>query len=106
MKSTTRRRLTKAPKYLLFDLGIRRIAASEGLKLPQKYLGDLFEQFIGIEILNLIKIFAPQAQCYYWRDHTGPEVDYIIEFNRQYLPVEVKWTSKPTRSDGKHLSPL
>ncbi len=103
VKSTTRRRLTKAPKYLLFDLGIRRIAASEGLRLPQKYLGDLFEQFIGIEILNLIKIFAPQAKCYYWRDHTGPEVDYIIEFNRQYLPIEVKWTSKPTRSDGKHL---
>ena len=91
---TTRRRLAKSPKYLFFDLGIRRIAASEGLRLPQKYFGDLFEQFIGIEILKLIKIFAPQAKCRYWRDHSGPEVDYIIEYNRQYLAIEVKWTSK------------
>lgn len=101
--TTTRRRLSKAPKYLLFDLGIRRVAAGEGLRLPQKYYGDLFEQFIGIEIFKLIKIFAPQAKCYYWRDHKGPEVDYVIEYNRQYLPIEVKWTSKPTRSDAKHL---
>ena len=100
---TTRRRLTKSPKYLLFDLGIRRIAAGEGLRLPQKYFSELFEQFIGMEILKLVKIFAPQAKCRYWRDHAGPEVDYVIEYNRQYLPIEVKWTSNPTRSDGKHL---
>lgn len=99
----TRRKLAKSPKYLLFDLGIRRIAAGEGLRLPQKYYGDLFEQFIGIEILKLIKIFAPQAKCFYWRDHTGPEVDYVIEFNRQYLPIEVKWTSKPSKKDARHL---
>lgn len=100
---TTRRRLTKSPKYLLFDPGIRRIAAGEGLRLPQKYYGDLFEQFIGIEILKLIKIFAPHAKCRYWRDHAGPEIDYIIEYNRQYLPIEVKWTSNPSRHDGNHL---
>lgn len=101
--TTSRRRLTKAPKYLFFDPGIRRIAAGEGLKLPQHYYGELFEQFIGIEILKLIKIFAPQAKCYYWRDHKGPEVDFVIEYNRKYLPIEVKWTATPKRRDAKHL---
>lgn len=100
---TTRRRLTKSPKYLFFDLGIRRILAGEGLRLPQKYFSELFEQFIGIEILKLIRIFAPQAKCRYWRDHTGPEVDFVIEYNRQYLPIEVKWTITPKREDAKHL---
>lgn len=100
---TTRRRLTKSPKYLFFDTGIRRVAAGEGLRLPQKYYGDLFEQFIGIELLKLIRVFAPQAKLKYWHAHAGPEVDYVIEYNRQFIPIEVKWTSTPTKGDAKHL---
>ena len=100
---TSRRRLTKAPKYLMFDLGVRRIAAGEGLRLPEKYYGDLFEQFVGLEILKILRIYAPQARLYYWKDHNGPEVDYVIEYNRQYLPIEVKYTSKPLSKDADHL---
>lgn len=100
---TSRRRLTKSPKYLFFDMGIRRIAAGEGIRLPQKYYGNLFEQFIGIELLKLIHLYAPQAKLRYWHDHAGPEVDYVIEYNRQYIPIEVKWTASPTAADAKHL---
>lgn len=100
----TRRRLTKSSKYLFFDLGIRRIAAGEGLRLPQKYYGDLFEQFIGIELVKLLRYLAPQAKLKYWHDHNGPEVDYVIEYNRQYIPIEVKWTSAPTKTDARHLT--
>ncbi|MBB70879.1 MAG: hypothetical protein CMF50_00585 [Legionellales bacterium] len=102
-KSPSRRRLTKAVKYLFFDLGVRRIAAGEGLRLPQKYYGDLFEQFVGNEIVKLIHLFLPQAKLKYWHDHAGPEVDYVIEFNRQYIPIEVKWTETPSRSDARHV---
>ncbi|MCH9644791.1 MAG: AAA family ATPase [Gammaproteobacteria bacterium] len=98
-----RRRLSKAVKYLFFDLGVRRLAAGEGLKLPQKYYGDLFEQFVGIEILKVIRAFASPAKLRYWQDHMGPEVDYVIEYNRQYLPIEVKWTDKPTMKDASHV---
>ena len=101
---TSRRRLTKSPKYLFFDMGIRRLAAGEGLRLPSKYYGELFEQFIGIELIKMLRLYAPQAKCKYWRDHAGPEVDYIIDFNRQFTPIEVKWTETPTANDAKHLS--
>ncbi len=100
---TTRRRLTKSPKYLFFDMGIRRVAAGEGLRLPEKYYGELFEQFIGVEILKLIRLFAPQAKLKFWRDHAGPEVDYVIEYNRRYIPIEVKWTTAPSAADARHL---
>ena len=100
---TSRRRLTKSPKYLFFDMGIRRIAAGEGLRLPQKYYGELFEQFVGIELLKLIRLFAPQAKLKYWRVHAGPEIDYAIEYNRQFIPIEVKWTSTPSQKDARHL---
>ncbi len=101
---SSRRRLSKAPKYLLFDLGVRRIAAGEGLALPESYYGELFEQFIGVEILKIIRAFAPQARLYYWKDHNGPEVDYVIEYNRQYLPIEVKYTQSPSFNDARHLA--
>ena len=100
---TSRRRLTKSPKYLFFDMGVRRIAAGDGLQLSQKYYGNLFEQFVGIELLKLIRLYAPQAKLKYWHDHAGPEVDYIIEYNRQYIPIEVKWTETPSQKDAKHL---
>ncbi|SRR5579883_510844 len=102
--STTRRRLTKAPKYLFFDMGIRRIAAIEGSQLSSKALGSLFEQFIGLELLRYLRAkMIPAAVLRYWRDHAGPEVDYIVEINKRYLPIEVKWTEHPTLDDSKHL---
>jgi predicted AAA+ superfamily ATPase len=101
---TTRRRLTKAPKYLFFDMGIRRIAALEGIQLSVKRMAGLFKQFIGLELLrHLRSLTIPNIKLRYWRDHAGPEIDYILESNRQYLPIEVKWTEFPTPRDAKHL---
>lgn len=102
--SHSRRRLGKAPKYLFFDSGVRRIAAGEGSRLPQRYYGELFEQFIGLELLKLLHLFIPQARLYYWKDHNGPEVDYVIEYQQQYLAIEVKYTQKPSQDDAKHLT--
>lgn len=102
-QATTRRKLTKSPKYLFFDMGIRRIAAAEGHQLSSKRMGNLFEQFIGLELFRILRLYAPMARLRYWRDHAGPEIDFVIENNKQYLPIEVKWTHMPTEQDTKHL---
>ena len=52
VETKTRRKLTKSVKYLFFDLGIRRLAAEEGIQLSQKILGQLFEQFIILEFIR------------------------------------------------------
>jgi predicted AAA+ superfamily ATPase len=39
----------------------------------------------------------------YWRDPVGLEIDWIIDINNFYIPVEVKLTDLPTKSDIKHL---
>lgn len=101
--SSTRRRLTKAPKYLFFDMGVKRICAREGTQLSEKSLGHLFEQFVGIEINRYLRLHAPNFLLCYWRDHNGPEIDYIIDMNHLFLPIEVKWTDNPTEKDCKHL---
>jgi len=98
-----RRRLIKTPKYLFFDLGIRRLAAEEGTRPPLKNLGMLFEQFIGLELVRRTKLTYDKSKIYFWHDANGPEVDWVIAQNDQLIPIEVKWTDSPTINDAKHL---
>lgn len=102
-QSETRKRLVKTAKYLLFDLGIRRVSSKLSTKLPNELMGHLFEEYIGLELLRFIRLLAPRASLRFWRDLNGPEVDWVVEHQGEYLPFEVKWTQKPTRSQCKHL---
>ena len=101
--STTKRRLIKSPKYLFFDMGVRRACANEGEKLSQKMLADLFEQYLGTELIYHSRLSSPNIKIKYWRDSAGPEVDYVIDQAQTYTPIEIKWTDKPALSDARHL---
>lgn len=101
-ESASRKKLTKSSKYLFFDLGVRRIAAREGTKLGAPRLGELFESFVGIELVreNRMKI---SSQICFWRDPDGPEVDWVIKTGGDYIPIEVKINSQPSMGDARHL---
>lgn len=103
LNTKTRRKLTKAQKYIFFDLGVRRMAAFEGRRPPQTYMGHLFEQFIGLELIRAIHLHGQRMQLHYWRDSNGPEVDWIIKYQNRLIPIEVKWTDSPNHSDCKYL---
>jgi predicted AAA+ superfamily ATPase len=102
IKSVSHRRLIKAPKFLFFDLGIRRVAANEGTRLPEGHIASLFEQYVGIELIHLSRNLA-RARVNYWRDASGVEVDYVLSTEKEYVPVEVKWTDMPSIKDARHL---
>lgn len=102
-RSATRKKLTKASRYLLFDTGVARAAAREGRRLPQSRLGELFEQFVGLEIVRWCRLHAPDARLRFWRDPDGPEVDWVIEHPGGFLPIEVKFGDRPTARDTRHL---
>lgn len=102
-QSKTRKKLTKSEKFLFFDLGVRRVAAREGTKLSRDTMGKIFEQFIGLELLRCIHTSSPMARIRFWRDPDGPEIDWIIDKNGAYTPVEVKWTQNPVPTDIRHL---
>ena len=101
--SRTRKKLTKSPRYLFFDLGVRRAAAEEGLRPPVRVLGALFEQYVGLELLRGIRQAAPHARLRFWRDPDGPEVDWVVESGDRLLPIEVKWSDHPGPADARHL---
>jgi len=102
-KSRTRKKLTKSSKYLFFDLGVRRVASREGVKLPRDRFGSLFEQFIGLELIRIGRLSNDKVKILFWRDPDGPEVDWVIENEEEYIPIEVKWTDAPSSKDARHL---
>ncbi|MBF0388321.1 MAG: ATP-binding protein [Candidatus Omnitrophica bacterium] len=102
-KSNTRKKLTRSPKYLFFDLGVRRLAAREGVCPAREAWGFWLEQFVGLELLRCLRAQQRRGQLHFWRDPDGPEVDWVIEEDGRYLPVEVKWTAVPSMTDCRHL---
>ncbi len=103
INSVSHRRLIKSPKYLFFDLGIRRACAGEGVKLSVRTLGVLFEQFVGLELMRLIHQTHKNMRVRYWRDTAGAEIDYVLDVEKEYIPIEVKWSTAPTIKDTRHL---
>ncbi len=102
-KSKTRKKLIRSAKYIFFDLGVRRLAAHEGNAPSRQDLGRLFEQWVGLELIRCARLAPARSQVLFWRDADGPEVDWVIEAQGKYIPVEVKWTQAPKISDIKHL---
>lgn len=102
-ESTTRKKLAKSPKFLFFDLGVRRTAAREGIHLGKHRLGGLFEQYVGIELLRLMRAAGLRDKLSFWRDPDGPEVDWLIQTPAQLIPIEVKFKDKPLMDDARHL---
>ena len=101
--SSTRKKLTRSCRYLFFDSGVRRAAAREGRRQPLARWGALFEQFIGLELLRFIHARGRRDRLRFWRDPDGPEVDWVLDINGCYIPIEVKWTDSPTASEARHL---
>lgn len=102
-ESRTRKKLTRSPRYLFFDLGVCRAAADEGPRLSARDTGAVFEQYVGLELLRAIRQSGRGQRLRFWRDPDGPEVDWIVEDGHARLPVEVKWSETPSDRDAKHL---
>lgn len=103
LETTCRRRLSRSNQFIIYDLGIRRLSAQQGVQLPTEFMGRLFEQFIGLELMRCARLEVEPCRIYFWTDLNGPEVDWVIKKDGAYIPVEVKWTEKPNASDIKHL---
>jgi predicted AAA+ superfamily ATPase len=101
-RSSTRKKLTRSSRWLLFDLGVRRLAANEGTRPPPARLGQWFEQLIGLELVRFARR-RPGTEILFWRDADGPEVDWVVASGDRLVPVEVKWTDSPSPRDAKHL---
>ena len=103
--SSTRRRLSKSHKYLFFDIGVRNAAshtlAREGVNKEE--WSRRFEEWIGLSLIRYLRSRNRQGTIYYWRDHNGPEIDWVVEYENSWIPVEVKFVDDLLPKHIKHL---
>lgn len=103
--SASRRRLSKASKYLFFDVGVRNAAAQlltrEGVSREE--WSRRFEEWIGLSLIRYLRSRNLQGSLYYWRDHNGPEIDWVVEHENRWIPVEVKFIENPQQKHTRHL---
>lgn len=90
------KRIVKMPRGHIRDTGLLHhllhIGSLEQLQ-SSIIAGFSFEAFVIEEILKGLEDTRVQAQAYYYRTHSGAEIDLILEGSFGVLPIEVKYGS-------------
>jgi predicted AAA+ superfamily ATPase len=94
------KRVIKTPKLYFHDtgllcwlLGIRSPADLETHPLR----GPIFETFVVGEAWKRYLHAGLRPPLYFWRDHTGHEVDLLVDLGSALLPIEIKAGRSVTR---------
>lgn len=98
---STRKQLTKHPKFYLFDNGVTR-AITGSLNSPASGLekGALFEQFVIQEIRRLNDYYKKRFKLFFWLTESGAEVDLLITKGKEILlAVECKASKTINKRD-------
>jgi predicted AAA+ superfamily ATPase len=100
------KRLIKSPKVIWSDPGLVSFLAGhynpESLRSSRE-AGGIFETMVYLHLNALAQLLVPKPRLFYWRTTTGKEVDFILEWGRKLLAVEVKLSSKAKFSDVETL---
>ena len=101
----SRKKILKAPRFLIFDLGVRHVLADLPLNdsLLKLDAGHIFEQWVLTELYYRCRYLGKQYKLSTWQTSTGAEVDGIIETPDETIPVEIKWTESPSPGDARHI---
>ena len=91
---SSRKRLSKRPKFYLFDTGVQK-ALANGLQLASvegnSSYGQSFEHFIIRELISLNDTYRLDYKFSYYRTSNGQEVDVIADSpSRGCFAIEIK----------------
>lgn len=87
------KRILKSPKLYFYDTGLAcALLGINKLEDIETHFakGALFENFIILEYLKRYYNTGRTPSLYYWRDHTGHEVDLIVAHGAKLYPIEIK----------------
>lgn len=96
------KRISGKPKGYMADTGAACFA--QVISTPQSIgahpmLGALVETAVAAEIRKQCATLSPPPNLYHWRSHGGAEVDFLLELDNVFFPIEVKAKSSPNRGD-------
>ena len=88
-----KKRVVKTPKLYFYDTGLAcallRIRQAEHLK-DHIITGQLFENMVVSELHKESMHRGMIPDFYFWKDHTGHEVDCLYDDGRYLYPMEIK----------------
>ncbi len=92
------------PRFFFFDNGVRNAAAD--IPLVESSIntdpGHFFEHWVAGQLRRALS-YTRSGTLLYYRTSDGAEVDFIVQTNRELIPIEVKWTDHPRQNDTRHL---
>ena len=100
------KRLIKSPKVMWTDPGLVSFLAGHydpDSLTSSREAGGVFESMIYLHLRTHSQRLVPKPNIFYWRTTTGKEVDFVLEWGRKLLAVEVKLSRKPQFSDTETL---
>lgn len=89
-----RNEISKKAKYYYLDNGVRNAVIGQFGNLTNRNdIGGLWENFVFMELYKQSILREDSAQYYFWRTHTGKEVDIIREAGGVITAIECKWSA-------------
>jgi predicted AAA+ superfamily ATPase len=85
-----RKEITKSPTVYFYDLGLKNYALDLFGKIDfSTGNGFLFQNFV----FNILKekIRFTGAKIHFWRTKDKAEIDFVVDFGKKVLPIEVKF---------------
>lgn len=90
-----RKEITSMDKIYFFDLGVRNSIIENFNQLNYRTdLGALWENFLIVERIKRNEYHKDFSNTYFWRTHTGAELDYVEEKDGLLSGYEFKWNSR------------
>jgi hypothetical protein len=100
-------RLSRKPKGHLADTGL----ACHLLRLPEPHavsgspaFGALFETLVVTDLIKQCAVLETEPAFHHYRQHSGAEVDLVIEYAGRLFPVEVKASARVRPSDANGIA--
>ena len=104
---SVRKSVGQAPKFYLFDLGIKRAlegALQQDLKSSTSLYGDSFEHFFITEFIRLNNYSRSDYLTYQYHTNTGGEVDLVATRGKEILAIEIKSYTQIREEDALKFS--
>lgn len=87
-----RNEITKKAKYYFLDNGVRNAVVGRFAPLVARDdAGALWENFVFMELVKQTALADRSDNYYFWRTHTGVEIDIIRESGATLTAIECKW---------------
>ncbi len=92
-----RKEVTKQDKIYFWDLGIRNIVIDNLNSLTNRNdVGQLWENLMIVERRKWLDYQSEPGTHYFWRTHTGAEIDLVEERQGKLFAFEYKWNRART----------